>query len=148
MTFVDKTNSKMNLNGLVPARFLTIIAHMVLIIVIFWSRDDNVRSCLPETYSESDYETKDRQLIIGLSFSLGFFLLELIGFMGGLSMFTPVQGLLSTAVHFGATIALIFFLFERWSCDDFWYIFAFCSGLPAITEIATMVVVGVMKKSI
>ena len=28
----------MKVTGLVPARFLTIISHLVLIIVIFWSR--------------------------------------------------------------------------------------------------------------
>lgn len=29
---------KMRISGLVPARFLTIIAHLVIVIVIFWSK--------------------------------------------------------------------------------------------------------------
>ncbi|KAK2144773.1 hypothetical protein LSH36_732g01050 [Paralvinella palmiformis] len=123
------------LNGLVPARFLTIVAHLVLIIVLFWSRGDNVQACLPKYYTNTEYERKDTQLIIGLSVSLGLFLLELIGFIGGLSMFLPTQGFISTFSHASAAVSLAYFIQDSWECDTFWYIFSFCSCLPAIVEI-------------
>lgn len=39
-------------NSLVPARFLTIIAHLVIVITIFWSRvSEVVYSCLAQIKS-------------------------------------------------------------------------------------------------
>ncbi|KAJ8320062.1 hypothetical protein KUTeg_001649, partial [Tegillarca granosa] len=112
----------MRINGLVPARFLTIIAHMIIVIVLFWSRDENIK-----------------QLIIGLSVALGLFAIELIGFFGGITMFMSFQ---TTAAHAAASIALVFFLFDYWPCDYYWYIFGFCSAFPGFTEILTMIGVG------
>ncbi|KAL3861937.1 hypothetical protein ACJMK2_007948 [Sinanodonta woodiana] len=131
----------MKVTGLVPARFLTMVAHIVILIFILWSRDSNVKQCLPSTYTQSQYSEKDLQLIIGLSVGLGLFLFELIGFFGGITMFAPFQSLLSTAAHAGATVALVFFLFDFWSCDTYWYIFGFCSAFPAFTEIITMIII-------
>ncbi|KAL8597082.1 hypothetical protein ACOMHN_057571 [Nucella lapillus] len=138
----------MKATGLVPARFLTIIAHLVIVIVIFWSRDENVRTCLPENYSTTEYDDKDLQLFIGLVVTLGLFLLELIGFMGGLTMFFPFQSLLSTTAHSGATVALAYFLFDTWPCHWYWYIFGFCSAFPAFTEIISIVGILFFKKGI
>ncbi|KAH3783760.1 transmembrane protein 107-like isoform X2 [Dreissena polymorpha] len=129
----------MKVTGLVPARFLTIISHLVLIIIIFWSRGPNIESCLPRTYTQAQYDEKDLQLIIGLSVALGLFAIELVGFLGGLTMFSSSQALISTATHAGAFVALTFFLFELWPCDDYWYIFGFCSALPGVTEIISII---------
>ncbi|XP_025083756.1 transmembrane protein 107-like isoform X2 [Pomacea canaliculata] len=138
----------MKLTGLVPARFLTIVAHLIIVIVIFWSRDENVRMCLPETYTQDDYNQKDVQMIIGLSVTLGLFVLELIGFMGGLTMFFPFQSLLSTFAHTGAAVALSYFLFDAWPCDWYWYIFGFCSAFPAVTEIITILGILCFRKGL
>lgn len=129
----------MKITGLVPARFLTIISHLVLVVVIFWSRGPNIESCLPSGYTQSQYDEKDLQMIIGLSVALGLFAIELIGFLGGITMFTAFQSLLSTAAHAGAAVALVFFLFDFWPCDWYWYIFGFCSALPGVTEIVTII---------
>ncbi|XP_064611324.1 transmembrane protein 107-like [Liolophura sinensis] len=136
------------ITGLVPARFLTIIAHLVIVIMIFWSRDENIKMCLPESYTSEQYRLKDTQLIVGLSVSLGFFALELIGFLGGITMFMPFQSLLSTCVHCGAAVALSYYLFDAWPCDSYWYIFGFCNAFPAFTEIITMVGVLWLKKGL
>ncbi|XP_060564166.1 transmembrane protein 107-like isoform X2 [Ruditapes philippinarum] len=129
----------MKVTGIVPARFLTIISHLVLVIVIFWSRRPNIESCLPRTYTQAEYDKKDLEMIIGLSVALGLFAIELVGFFGGLTMFTSLQCLLSTAVHGGAFVALTFFLFEIWPCDWYWYIFGVCSALPGVTEVFSII---------
>lgn len=76
-------------NSLVPARFLTIIAHLVIVITIFWSRvsemayfgfaqinavklnslftfvfckqENNVRACLPLDFTQEQYDSEDRK---------------------------------------------------------------------------------------
>ena len=44
--------------GLVPARFLTMVSHLVLCFTIFLSREDNVLACLPFEYTEEDRRRK------------------------------------------------------------------------------------------
>ncbi|XP_029769496.1 transmembrane protein 107 isoform X3 [Terrapene carolina triunguis] len=44
---------------LVPARFLTLTAHLVIVITIFWSRDNNVLASLPLQYSQQQYQRQD-----------------------------------------------------------------------------------------
>ncbi|KAK3737163.1 hypothetical protein RRG08_016467 [Elysia crispata] len=132
----------MQSTGLVPARFLTIIAHLVLVIVIFWTREENIRACLPEDYTSSEYDDKDLEMLIGLSITLAFFLVELIGFMGGITMFMNFQGLISTVAHSAAAITLSYFLFDQWPCEWYWYVFGFCSAFPAIMEL--IYIIGIM----
>ncbi|XP_052820733.1 transmembrane protein 107-like isoform X2 [Mya arenaria] len=129
----------MKVTGLVPARFLTIISHLVLVIVIFWSRKPNIESCLPRSYTQAEYDEKDLQMIIALSVSLGLFAIELIGFLGGLTMFSSFQALLSTSAHAGAFVALSFYLFEIWPCSWYWYIFGLCSAFPGVTEVFAII---------
>ncbi|KAL3861938.1 hypothetical protein ACJMK2_007948 [Sinanodonta woodiana] len=131
----------MKVTGLVPARFLTMVAHIVILIFILWSRDSNVKQCLPSTYTQSQYSEKDLQLIIGLSVGLGLFLFELIGFFGGITMFAPFQSLLSISAHCGACVALAYFVWHGWPCERYWYIFGICSAFPALTEIVTIIMV-------
>ncbi|XP_052712896.1 transmembrane protein 107-like isoform X2 [Crassostrea angulata] len=138
----------MRISGIVPARFLTIVAHVIILIILFWAKDDNIKQCLPSTYTQSEYDSKDTEMIIGLSVGLGLMLIELIGFIGGISMFMPFQSMLSVACHAGAVIALFFFLFEFWPCSYYWYIFGFCSAFPAVTEMMVWLGVGFFHKGL
>uniref|UniRef100_A0AAQ4PMN2 Transmembrane protein 107 n=1 Tax=Gasterosteus aculeatus aculeatus TaxID=481459 RepID=A0AAQ4PMN2_GASAC len=113
-------------SSLVPARFLTIIAHLVIVITIFWSRDHNVKACLPLEFTQEQYDNEDRKLVVALAVTLGLFAIELVGFFSGVSMFNSSQGLLSLAVHCGASVSLSFFVFEEWECWTYWVIFAIC----------------------
>ncbi|KAA8591638.1 hypothetical protein FQN60_017012 [Etheostoma spectabile] len=81
-------------SSLVPARFLTITAHLVIVITIFWSRDNNVKACLPLDFTQEQYDDEDRKLVVALAVTLGLFAIELAGFFSGVSMFNCSQGLL------------------------------------------------------
>uniref|UniRef100_A0A6I8N731 Transmembrane protein 107 n=1 Tax=Ornithorhynchus anatinus TaxID=9258 RepID=A0A6I8N731_ORNAN len=80
--------------GLVPSRFLTLVAHLVIVITMFWSREINVRASLPLEFTKEEYDSQDRQLVIALSVTLGLFVVELAGFFSGISMFNGTQSLL------------------------------------------------------
>lgn len=135
-------------SSLVPARFLTIIAHLVIVITIFWSRENNVKACLPLEYTKEQYDDEDKKLVVGLAVTLGLFAIELAGFFSGVSMFNCSQGLLSTGVHASASVALLFFLFEQWECSIYWWILAICSVLPALVEIFLFIAVFGLKKKL
>ncbi|XP_034030644.1 transmembrane protein 107-like isoform X1 [Thalassophryne amazonica] len=133
-------------SNLVPARFLTIIAHLVIVITIFWSRDNNVKASLPLEFTTEQYEQEDRKLVVALSVTIGLFAVELAGFFSGVSMFNCSQGLLSTGAHASASVALLFFLFEQWDTSVYWWIIAICSVLPAFVEILLFIAVFGLKK--
>ncbi|XP_026228868.1 transmembrane protein 107 isoform X1 [Anabas testudineus] len=133
-------------SSLVPARFLTIIAHLVIVITIFWSRENNVKACLPLDYTQEQYDDTDKKLVVALGVTLGLFAIELAGFFSGVSMFNCSQGLLSLAVHCSASVSLSFFVFEKWECWTYWVIFALCSVLPAFVEIVLFIAVFGLKK--
>ncbi|XP_053500080.1 transmembrane protein 107 like isoform X8 [Ictalurus furcatus] len=82
------------ISSLVPARFLTLITHLVIVITIFWSRENSVKACLPLTYTVEEYNIEDVRLVVALSVTLGLFAIELAGFFSGASMFNNNQGLL------------------------------------------------------
>ncbi|XP_008321348.1 transmembrane protein 107 isoform X2 [Cynoglossus semilaevis] len=134
------------ISSLVPARFLTIIAHLVIVITIFWSRENNVKASLPLEFTQEQYDSEDQKLVVALAVTLGLFAIELSGFFSGVSMFNCSQGLLSLAVHCGASVSLSFFVFEMWECWTYWVIFAVCSVLPAVVEIILFVGVFGLKK--
>ncbi|XP_024917637.1 transmembrane protein 107 isoform X3 [Cynoglossus semilaevis] len=115
------------ISSLVPARFLTIIAHLVIVITIFWSRENNVKASLPLEFTQEQYDSEDQKLVVALAVTLGLFAIELSGFFSGVSMFNCSQGLLSTGAHASASVALLFFLFEQWELDIYWAILAICS---------------------
>ncbi|TDH11816.1 hypothetical protein EPR50_G00064350 [Perca flavescens] len=120
-------------SSLVPARFLTITAHLVIVITIFWSRENNVKACLPLDFTQEQYDDEDRKLVVALAVTLGLFAIELAGFFSGVSMFNCSQGLLSTGVHASASVALLFFQFEQWECDIYWWILAICSASVSLS---------------
>ncbi|XP_024604140.1 transmembrane protein 107 isoform X2 [Neophocaena asiaeorientalis asiaeorientalis] len=82
------------ISGLVPSRFLTLLAHLVVVITLFWSRDSNIQACLPLKFTPEEYEKQDMQLVAALSVTLALFAVELAGFFSGVSMFNSTQSLI------------------------------------------------------
>lgn len=119
---------------------------LVVVITLFWSRESNIQACLPLKFTPEEYEKQDNQLVAALCLTLGLFAVELAGFLSGVSMFNSTQSLLSIAAHCSASVALSFFVFERWECTTYWYIFTFCSAFPAVTETALFIAVFGLKK--
>ncbi|XP_073239362.1 transmembrane protein 107-like [Porites lutea] len=132
----------MLLGSLVVSRFLSLVAHFVVTIIIFLSKDANVKACLPLQYTDSEFSSKDTELIIGLSLTLVFLGVEFGGFLGGCSMFSGTASMFSIAAHSSAAIALSMFVLEEWDCEKFWYVFGFCSAFPVVME--TFVLLGVL----
>uniref|UniRef100_A0A670K8D0 Transmembrane protein 107 n=1 Tax=Podarcis muralis TaxID=64176 RepID=A0A670K8D0_PODMU len=130
--------------GLVPSRFLTLTAHLVIVITIFWSRNFRFSR---DTRRNPPCGFPPFRMVVALSVTLGLFAVELAGFLSGVSMFNNVQSLLSLAAHCSASICLSFFVFERWEMVTYWYIMGFCSALPAAVEILLFIsVLGLKKK--
>ncbi|XP_069655899.1 transmembrane protein 107 [Haliaeetus albicilla] len=135
--------------SLVPARFLVLTAHLVLLLQLGWGRDPHVRASLPLEFSAEEYAHADRLLGGALGGALGLLGVEFVGFFSGVSMFHPGQSLLSLAAHGGAALALAWALLEGWDSSCFWLLFGLCSVPPAITEVLLMVsMLGCRRRAI
>ncbi|XP_023723739.1 transmembrane protein 107-like isoform X2 [Cryptotermes secundus] len=133
--------------GLIPARFLTLISHLTIVIVILWSRDENVKACLPLEYTAEDYSKKDVEVQTGLGIAIMFIGIELLTFLMGITMFLPSVAMISIASHSSASVLLAYFVFDEWDCNLYWWVFAFCSVPPAIIDATAAIGILVLKKS-
>ena len=123
------------------------ISHLILSVTVLLSRDANVLACLPFDYTKDDYSRKDIELAAGLSVAIGLLCIEFVGFLSGLTMFSSSVALLSIITHSTASVAMGYFALDVWDCDLYWWIFSFCSALPALVEIFVMIGVLGLKRS-
>ncbi|XP_065215222.1 transmembrane protein 107-like [Planococcus citri] len=136
----------MDKTGLIPARFITMIGHFVMLIMALNCRDTNVKACLPYSYDTEEYLGKDRELVIGLSLGLAFLGVEIFGFLFGFSMFMPLAASISVAAHSFACILLSYWLIDTWDCVFFWWVFFLCSFIPGFVEICIITNMMVVKR--
>lgn len=138
----------MRVTGLIPSRFLTLTAHLVILIILLLDREENVKACLPVEYSMNEYKQKDGELLGGLIAGVALTAIELIGFITGVSMFTGLVSLISIACHSSASISLSFMILDTWDCNIYWWIFVLCSIIPTLIEAGVMVQVLMLKKKV
>lgn len=141
--FEKKTNVSMALRGsasLLPARFMLFIAHFIMAVSIFWSRDRNLDNCLaPGEHSQRS--SKENEMIAALSLMMVAFVLELCGLFSGASMFNGGASVLSIALHAGGALSLAFFVLDSMPCSSLWYIFGLCSAPLMLVEAALLFIV-------
>eukprot|EP00076_Gallus_gallus_P012338 XP_015129767.2 transmembrane protein 107 isoform X2 [Gallus gallus] len=116
------------LGMLVPARFLTMTAHLVALLTVAMARDPHVRATLPLQFSQEEYTNADAQLLWVVGSALGLMAIEVGGFFSGVSMFHPGQGLLSTLSHAAATLTLGLALLEQWDLSAFTFTSPFAAS--------------------
>lgn len=127
------------LTRIIPARFIILILHLFLTIIILWSRSQNLNACMYGEYSQSHYDTLDVQLIIGVSISFFLFALEFGGFLSAFSITFHWQNVISVVTHAAGIIVLCFYLFDVWCSNYYWYVFGFCCLIPGLTELAVWI---------
>ncbi|XP_054157275.1 transmembrane protein 107-like [Oppia nitens] len=131
---------------LIPMRFIVMMGHLVLIILLLWDRDHSVRSCIHWEFEKSEYYAKDVELIIGLSLSLIFIVIEFLGFLSGFSMFNSMHCLCSLLAHALACMCLCYFITDVWDCSLFWWIFSLFSVMPALSELYIIISAVLFKR--
>jgi len=122
--------------SVIGARFLILLVHLILVITLFWSLDENAISCLPESFTQDELGKTKTFLTTLYSITIALFFVEFSSFISGCSMFSINQSLISIFAHFGASIALSFFIVNQWSCSTYWFIFWFTkSNIKIMTSL-------------
>uniref|UniRef100_A0A1X7UYX2 Transmembrane protein 107 n=1 Tax=Amphimedon queenslandica TaxID=400682 RepID=A0A1X7UYX2_AMPQE len=122
---------------IIPCRFLALMAHLVITVMLYWSREPNVLACTNQGVvpGSDQYSTKDTQLLVAVSLSLACLIVEVVGLVTGLSMFSNTTNILSIALHVTGSILISLYVVDVWSCDIYWTIFAFFCFLPFVVEV-------------
>ena len=68
----------LHVGGLVPTRFLVLLAHFVLTTTVLMAREDNVLACLPLDHTDLDLQRKDKELAAGLGVTIGLLSIEMV----------------------------------------------------------------------
>lgn len=119
---------------LIPAKFLTLIAHLAVALTILWSSRESVKICLPEEHTQRAYDVQHTQLVLGMSLSITIILIELLAFLLGLTMFSQSSALLSIASHGCAACMLCYLVMDGMQCGWYWMIFGLFTVPPIIYD--------------
>ncbi|KAM9514227.1 transmembrane protein 107 [Guaruba guarouba] len=118
--------------AMVPARFLTLTAHLVLLLLL------STRPA-PTSASAEEFPPEVTWPLGALGGALALLGVEFCGFFSGASMFHHGQGLLSIGAHAAAALTLTLADLEGWDSASCWIIFALCSIPPAVIEVLLLI---------
>jgi len=122
--------------SVVAARFVILIIHLFLTIIVLLSQSNNVNACMRSgSFSQGRYSLLDTQITIAVSISFGLFCVEFIGILFSLSLFVFLQDIFSMLCHMTGSIVLLVYIFNVWCSGTYWFVFGFCCAAPALTEI-------------
>merc|ERR1711907_795044 len=94
---------------LLPARFLTLVSHLIAVLLAFYSADDNVKAALSTPYAQTDFDFVHSALIGALSLHILLFALEFYGLYSGLSIFHTGVSLFYVCAHFLGVVSVSLF---------------------------------------
>merc|ERR1711907_694108 len=106
---------------LLPARFLTLVSHLIAVLLAFYSVDDNGRAALSTPYAQTDFDFVHSALI------------------GGVSLFY-------VCAHFLGVVSVSLFVLDQWHGLTIWYLFVLFSAVPGAIEVGFLTNYLVLQK--
>ncbi|CAF0753171.1 unnamed protein product [Brachionus calyciflorus] len=131
-------------------RFITIISHLVLLIILLLDRNPNTNKFIENSsglYNSSDLTQFDTEYIVWLSVSLGILVIELTSFLFTVSSLVIYQSLISILTHSIGVFVIFGFYTDAWIFSDIRWVFGFCTAIPFLTEILAYVEIFIRKKT-
>ncbi|KAJ3196910.1 hypothetical protein HK101_007275 [Irineochytrium annulatum] len=120
---------------LLPARFLSVVGHLMITIMVYYSKDGNVRRAMPlrdisnyDHYNSRVYADVRPSMVVALALTWICFAIELGTLLSGVTMFNRLSGLISYSFHLA-------FRDQISDYTIYWSIFFYCNFIPALSEI-------------
>mmetsp|Transcript_16467 Transcript_16467/g.33936 ORF Transcript_16467/g.33936 Transcript_16467/m.33936 type:complete len:158 (+) Transcript_16467:65-538(+) len=149
-------------NVLIPARFLITIGHLIAMIMVKATRKRNVYASLgivdtdtrfadvnyphglnfPNTNTET---SANDQLEMALIVSYVCFAFDLLGMLGGFTLFFSKINLFQIVVHFIGGVYTSWFIAYGWQWQSIWYIVGFTNVTTALVEVMMLLAIFVIK---
>ena len=136
---------------LMSGRFMSLIGHFVVTIIILWDVESVSRSCLD--WDRPDILTfqmsfKKTEMTVAFSLMIAFVTIELLMLVMGFTIFHRLHTFTSFLLHSFACIILTSFVMNRIDCAIVWWIFTLCTLLPALVETAIVASILIFKRPI
>ena len=124
---------------IVPAKFLSCISHVLMMITLFWSYNQNVNSGLSAGYSSSDRLLAQISILICIIISLGMQAFEILVLFLGFSVFFDNISMIQVIFHLLGTILTSWFILDSWVYSGLWGIWFFTILFPFLLDITVLV---------
>jgi len=130
---------------LIPGRFTLTLGHLVAVLVLYYYMDENVASGLPKNASSAQEKTAMQSLRGAWTLALCCFVFDMVGMLGGLSIFFKSFNLVQSVLHFFGALYTCWFILNAWNYHVFWKICGLFNVVPALLELAVILNIFMFK---
>ena len=126
---------------LIPAKFISIMLHLIATTMLFFSYQDNIKAAYPNltSMSETDYIGGTTSFLAANSLTVIGLFTELVMLFVGENLFKEKHSLLVSTIHYVGAILYISYGFQMWQFSSLWALWAIFSLLPLGLEILQIV---------
>ena len=121
--------------SIAPVKFLTCISHVLMIISIFWTYEQNLKTGLPENYSNNDELLARISVYVCLIITLAMQSFEILMLFVGYSLFFDAGNLIQSVFHVLGTVLTCWFILNDWEYSGIWGIWFFTVLTPFIIDL-------------
>lgn len=129
---------------LIPARFLLTMGHFIALLMVPFTKDDNVYAALSSDPSSSQYRDGAREVKLAVVFGCACLFFDMLGLIGS-SLFMNRVNVVQILFHFVGGILVSTFIHERWPYTQLWPL-VICFNFPtALIEIGVLLATHVFQ---
>jgi hypothetical protein len=122
---------------LIPTRFLLTMAHFIAVLMVFYTKQNNIANSLASDYTQGDYNQATSSVLAAVWLSILCLALEFLGMLSGVSLFMRSLSGFAILSHFTGGILICWYIVEAWHFVTIWYLWAFfCVPTAALEAIA------------
>lgn len=119
-------------NILIPAKFISIMLHLIAATMLFFSYNDNIIAAYPNLTSISDtaYIGGRASFLAANSLTVIGLVVEIIMLVVGDNLFKEKHSLFISTIHYIGAILYITYGFQMWQFNTLWALWAIFSLIP------------------
>lgn len=124
--------------SIVPAKFISCISHVLMMITLFWTYEDNVQKGLAVGYSSSDHLNAQISIFVCVIISLCMQVFEILVLFLGYSLFFDTINMIQVIFHALGTVLTSWFVLDNWEYTGIWGIWFFTILFPFTLDITVL----------
>lgn len=122
-----------------PAKFVACICHVLMVISVFWTYEQNLKSGLPEGYSSDDELLARVSVYICLIITLVMQVFEIFLLFLGYSLFFDAGNLVQIVFHLLGAVLTSWYILEDWEYKGIWGIWFFTVLFPFFIDVTMLI---------
>mmetsp|Transcript_8104 Transcript_8104/g.13477 ORF Transcript_8104/g.13477 Transcript_8104/m.13477 type:complete len:142 (+) Transcript_8104:104-529(+) len=130
---------------LISGRFLTTFGHLVALLLLFATVDNNIEISLGDSASSADKEEAVNNAWSALIIGFLCFLCDFSGLFFGTTLFYNTGNMLHIFLHFCGSLLLSWVVTDTWNYKAIWPIVVFCNLPTALYELTILLAIRVLR---